>query len=241
MQNASGLRHGQPVWLLGIEIGSVESIQLDDQVRVHISIKKHYLKFIHEGAEGNVVSMGLLGDRYMELSTGFTTSPSLKSGAVIAGTVKPGFQEIIEASAGSVQQANVLIVHLDSLISEVTEGKGVVAKVLQDTLFYRHLVAISGSVHSILSNIEHSHGTLQKFISDSTLYDELRLSAASITSTGRQLSAVLDTINHGHGAARALVNDQALALELKKTIEAMEALIADVKLNPKKYLKISIF
>jgi phospholipid/cholesterol/gamma-HCH transport system substrate-binding protein len=65
----------------------------------------------------------------------------------------------------------------------------------------------------------------------STRLDSLRASIQVITSK----------VEKGDGTLGKLVNDQKLYTELNTSVQSLRALIEDVKRNPKKYLKISVF
>ncbi len=63
-----------------------------------------------------------------------------------------------------------------------------------------------------------------------------------------ELSAILGGIEKGEGLAGTLLKDQHLAEEskgtieeLKGTIEELKALLKDIRENPKKYFKFSVF
>jgi phospholipid/cholesterol/gamma-HCH transport system substrate-binding protein len=51
----------------------------------------------------------------------------------------------------------------------------------------------------------------------------------------------LKRIDSGEGTAGALIRDEKLAQELKDTIRELKELTADIKENPKKYFKFSVF
>ena len=65
--------------------------------------------------------------------------------------------------------------------------------------------------------------------------------------TGRldSLRAVIQTVTvrveRGEGTLGKLVNDDKLYADLNTSVQSLKSLIEDIKANPKKYLKISIF
>ena len=56
----------------------------------------------------------------------------------------------------------------------------------------------------------------------------------------KELTA-LEKINKGEGSLGLLVNDQKLYTDLENAARNLNLLIEDLKANPKKYLKISVF
>jgi len=55
------------------------------------------------------------------------------------------------------------------------------------------------------------------------------------------LDSISQKINTGQGTAGKLVNDKELYEDIKKTNKELQALIADIKANPKKYLTVKVF
>ncbi len=87
-----GLRKGAPVWILGLEEGSVKGIALDPVrgVIVTISVNKNALQFVRQDSTGTILTMGLLGDKYIELSTGSPQAKPAQPGEMLEGTTEMG-------------------------------------------------------------------------------------------------------------------------------------------------------
>ena len=48
-------------------------------------------------------------------------------------------------------------------------------------------------------------------------------------------------INRGEGSLGMLVNDDSLYIELEKSSRELNLLLEDIRMNPKKYVKFSVF
>ncbi|MDA8431666.1 MAG: hypothetical protein M0Z60_01735, partial [Nitrospiraceae bacterium] len=77
-------------------------------------------------------------------------------------------------------------------------------------------------------------GTIGRLIADPSLYDNL--DAAS-----KRLSSVLEKIEKGEGAAGVLVGDGETASDLKETVKELRLLTEDIRKEPTKYFKFSLF
>ena len=87
--SVSGLRTGNPVEMLGIQIGEVAGFRLDQEkqvVRVEFKIKQGIK--VYEDAIASIKTSGLIGDRYVSLDAGGSGS-LLKSGGLITQTESP--------------------------------------------------------------------------------------------------------------------------------------------------------
>ena len=71
-RDVGGLRKGAPVWLFGTEIGAVRGIDLNPTYGtvVTMSINRSALPYIRKDSNASVLTMGLLGDKYVEISAG---------------------------------------------------------------------------------------------------------------------------------------------------------------------------
>lgn len=67
---------------------------------------------------------------------------------------------------------------------------------------------------------------------------------STITETNlslKSLSNILKAIENGEGNAGLLIKDDKLYKNLESSTKSMDALIEDIKANPRKYIKLSIF
>lgn len=81
--NVAGLLPGSPVQVAGVKVGQIENIELEgNRAKVALAIYKRYT--VHSDARAAIRSLGILGDKYIELSLGSATSPPLVEGDTIA-------------------------------------------------------------------------------------------------------------------------------------------------------------
>jgi phospholipid/cholesterol/gamma-HCH transport system substrate-binding protein len=87
--SVSGLRAGNPVEMLGIQIGEVTGFKLDQEKQVVVTEFKirEGIK-VYEDAIASIKTSGLIGDRYVSLDAGGSGS-ILKPGGVITQTESP--------------------------------------------------------------------------------------------------------------------------------------------------------
>jgi phospholipid/cholesterol/gamma-HCH transport system substrate-binding protein len=87
--SVSGLRKDNPVRILGIEVGRVEKITMDQEnlkAVVHLQIKKDIK--IYDDAIASIKTEGLIGDKYLSIDPG-GGGELLKPGGVITDTQAP--------------------------------------------------------------------------------------------------------------------------------------------------------
>src|SRR5262245_43116609 len=79
-RSASGLRVGAQVRLAGVEVGLVSGVHFpedprDQNVTVELKVRKEVLARITTDSKARIDSMGLLGDKIIDISIGTTGTP----------------------------------------------------------------------------------------------------------------------------------------------------------------------
>ncbi len=87
------------------------------------------------------------------------------------------------------------------------------------------------SVDTLVAKVGNDSGTVGKLLSDTLLYGNLVRMSANADSMLKMLSS-------GQGTAGKLMADQALYDQILKMTTDLNALIADFRANPRKYIKI---
>ena len=99
--SVNGLRDGSAVLMLGLEIGRVEKLTMDqeDQLAVvEFRIKKGIK--IYDDAIASIKTEGLIGDRYVSIDPGGGSDELLEPGGIITETEAPtDIQELISKYA----------------------------------------------------------------------------------------------------------------------------------------------
>lgn len=134
-----------------------------------------------------------------------------------------------------VQEALANIAHatyaLDTLVT--TQRKNISGIIVNVESISRNLKQNNDKISRIISNLSDVSDSLAKARIPSTIM-QVNLAVKSLTTT-------LDKINKGEGSLGLLVNDQKLYIDLENAARNLNLLIEDMKTNPKKYLKISVF
>jgi phospholipid/cholesterol/gamma-HCH transport system substrate-binding protein len=99
--SVQGLRAGSAVQMLGIEIGRVEKLAMDQEKQVAVvqfRIQKGVK--IYDDAMASIKTEGLIGDRYVSIDPGGASDQLLEPGGVIVETESPtDIQELISKYA----------------------------------------------------------------------------------------------------------------------------------------------
>ena len=139
--NVSGLQVGSNVRFSGINVGTVDNINIvnDSTVKVEILIKKEVQQFIKTDCEVSIGSSGIIGDRLLVIGQGSSDAPLAKDGQQLL-SAEPVETDAIMASV-EVTATNVAIIsqQLAEIMLKINSGSGMLGRLIQDSAFARNL------------------------------------------------------------------------------------------------------
>lgn len=227
-QDVRGLRKGAPVWIFGTEVGSVREIHLDRTLGavVTISLNKNVLGFLKKDARASIMTMGLLGDKYIELSTGSPKADPIERNEMIKGSVPVEISEIMETAGISIAKVGDVINRLDNLILKIDEGEGTLSKFLTDPSIYDNLNQSVKTLSLTLEEIKTSRGSLKLLVEDPSLYQRMVSAVSSIEAlakrTNESIGEITSKVNESQGTLKRLIEDPSLYDQALSTVSSME-------------------
>lgn len=250
--DVKGLRAGAPVWFAGVNIGSVKSLAFSGgKITAVMAIDRKALSYIKKDSQAYILTLGLLGDKYVDVSAGSKESEGLRDGDTVLGQTRLELNEELSqlvAKIGSKKGTMGRLLEEDRLYRDLaTSAKdirlfaetlktsdGTVNKLINDPVLYDRFLKASQSLDSFSQKLASSKGTVNKLIEDESLYDNVNTAAV-------KLNILLDAINKGEGPVGSLVNNKELKEEMHATLKELNALVKDIRENPKKYFTFSVF
>lgn len=247
IQNIQGLRTGAPVWLYGYEVGIVKEIKLDkDGAVVKMAINQKNFSALSKNSVAMIMTMGILGDKYIEINPGTHTGVPVAFEDTISGMSATGFEQIIASTRTVMLTLDSTLMLLGAVLTTLKDSGGTLHKLASDPGLYDNLNASAGALSRLTNRFYSKKGSLSMLVEDSSLYTNLNDIAVGI-------SNLLEDMRNGSGdnkgsLAGVLLKDQQLAedvrqtvLSLKSAADQIDKLIADLRKNPGKYFNIKLF
>jgi len=253
--NIGSLERGDPVSVSGVAQGKVEKIQLHrGDVLVTIDLAEDVV--LKKDAKFTVMNIGLMGERFIAVETGYSDT-LLDLSNPLRGYYDIGIPEVMGRMGEMIDEIRRLTGHLETvigtkssqvaLIQTIENLKTISQKI--DTLLEQN----QDKINQTLGDLSQTSTELKKLVT--TNKDKLQQTVDNFSSASGKLDNItttLDTlsiflksitskIENGQGSLGQLLNDTTLYEQIKKTSQNVDSLIVDIKKNPKKYLKISVF
>jgi phospholipid/cholesterol/gamma-HCH transport system substrate-binding protein len=133
-KTVSGLKVGNNVRFSGINIGTVDEIELitDSSVVVRLMLKEEVRKFIKTDAKASIGSDGLMGDKVLTISPGTTSKSIVKNNATIASVKAIEIEDLMKGIKTTVDNAAVITNQLAEFSYKINNGNGLLSKLLMD-------------------------------------------------------------------------------------------------------------
>ena len=248
----AGLKQGQPVLLSGVNIGYVQSVDLqpDGWLVVHMRVRKEYK--VPHGTTAAIEPNGFFGDMLIALkpskpsATSFQPKDTIPSGkqATQLADVLSHVDSITKNLAQLTSTLNKEFVDqsgIHDLRATITQTSALIAKLgkvadQQNAELTKTQVALRHVANAVDS--ARINGALQSLTDAGHSTSDL---AKELAQTSAKLQAVLAKVDSGNGSAARLMNDDGLYRDTRALLQRLDSLTADFKRNPRKYIKLSIF
>jgi len=232
LPDASQLARGAPVRLDGVEVGNVESISLvprtsgktmdrKKNIEIVMRIDRNYQKDILTDSVASPRTEGLLGNRYVTISRGFTGTP-IQDNGVIPGAEEKAMAEVVERSAEVLGNLEALSTDVHDLIKGVQQGRGSLGKLLTDDQAYNHMNSILAKGDAMMTSIRNGEGSLGKLVSSDELYTKVDKGVDS-------MNVMLADMRAGKGTLGKLIYDPTLYDQTKETMTNANVMLRDVR------------
>lgn len=125
------------------------------------------------------------------------------------------------------------LVNLRTLTDKLNRGEGSLGKLMQDPALADSLSATTKNLETLTTRLNKGEGTAGKLLTDDALYKRID------GLTGR-IDTLITDLNAGKGTAGALLKDQKLYDSLNAAATEMRGLVADIRKDPQKYLRVKV-
>ena len=141
---ASGIGSSAPVRLAGVGVGQIQGIHIirdpkDDKTKAEVTAWINDGTKIEEDAVVTINTLGLLGEKYLEIIPGTSKSPVVKPNAVLIGKDPVQMEKITENLAALSDSVRVMV-------DKMKNGEGTIGKLLTDDAIYNNLEAFTADI-----------------------------------------------------------------------------------------------
>lgn len=243
-REVGGLNPTDKVTVAGLEAGEVVSLELvEGDVVVGIRVDKDIR--IPADSRFSVSAYGFLGAKHVAVRPG-TSNVYMEPGAVIVGETERGLNDVVDEMGSTLTEIRAVLRAADAALTDV-EGKDRVRQTLENAAVasddIRVAVADLKVVASDLRNfVDENRGSATKTVG--SMEDASRQFAevtARLDTVASSLDSILVKVERGDGTLGRLINDPGAHDEFTAAVKEVRDLVAEIRRNPKSFVKFSLF
>lgn len=255
--STSGLIKGDNVEVSGVPSGHVSEIRYENG-RSLVTMEIDREADIRQGSRFVLENVGIMGQKMVAVYPKIDGPPA-EPGTIFQGEYQPGIPQLMEGLGGTLEAVNRLAIRLEGMVSsfDSTDSNSLQNLVSNTETLTEELVVFvkesRGEIRSGLSNFNDAMAALHRALDgreesvgrliDSTEQAAIHLnsSLSRLDSATERVDSLLARVERGEGSLGKAMEDPALYEELVTTLRETRALVADVRENPKRYVKLSLF
>lgn len=238
--NVGGLQLGNNVRYSGINVGTVQSITMinDTAVNVDMIIDKEIFKNIKKNAIATIGSDGLVGSMIINIFPGKGSADPVSPNDIIKSFNRIRTDDMLTTLNTTNENAALLTADLLKITKEITQGKGTVGLLINDTVMANdlkktmHYLRITGSqtsqsvekLNQIITSLGQSNNVVG-VLRDTAVANKIKSITTNLDNSSKEINKVVDNLNatiinikDGKGAINYLSNDPKLVKKIDSTM-----------------------
>nr|WP_315197346.1 MlaD family protein [uncultured Flavobacterium sp.] len=257
-ENVEGLASSAPVTINGLIVGKVKKISITEKGTLLVELQVDTDFPISKSSTVAIYDASLIGGKQLAIRPNYADKNIAENGDYLKGAVVAGLMDSLgDKVSPAFAKVEKLMASADQLVVSFNEvldakGKADLKKSLAElsaTMEQFHKVASNanvileenkGQLKGVVSNFNKVSDNFVK-ISDSLNKADLGLTVRNLNATLTKVDGIMKGIESGNGTMGKLMKDEALYNNLAKTSRELELLLQDVRLNPTRYVNVSVF
>ncbi|MES1243668.1 MAG: MlaD family protein [Acidobacteriota bacterium] len=244
----SGLKPGSPVQLNGVDVGTVTKVVLpqtptEESIQVWISVDDQYSARIRGpqgttagvaagpdkaaagASQARIKTLGLLGDKYIDLTIGAPGYPEIPNEGEIPAAQPTNVDALLASGEDVMDNVVEISASLSTILGRMERGEGLLGELTSNTPSGQRLkdslIGTSESMQRIADKIENGEGPLGRLLNDKAMAEKL-------STTLDRLDQVIASVQTGPGLAPALINDPQMKASVQDTLAQLNQVANDL-------------
>ena len=258
-ENVEGLATSAPVTINGLNVGKVNDIRFADGnggLVVKFTVDNAFV--FSKSSKVRIYSDGLIGGKSLGIFLEYDPENIAKSGDTLSGAIDGGMLDAVTKALGPLEdRLTSTLISVDSMLLSVND--------ILDKDTRLHLKQAIQNLNGTMSSLNGASKKLNTLLANNagkmdrtfTNLDEMSLNFSKFSDSLAQIQtgklvadlqdvigrfdAIVTGLDNGEGSVGKLLKDEKLYENLEGASKELEKLLEDVRLNPKRYVHVSVF
>jgi phospholipid/cholesterol/gamma-HCH transport system substrate-binding protein len=242
--NVNGLMQGNNVRYAGIDIGTVDKINIenDSSVTVYMVIEKKHSQFIKKNAMAAVGTDGLMGNKLVNINPGKGAAEPVVDGDRIAAIKSIETDEMLRTLNATNENLEVITSDLRNFTSRINTDRGLL-RLIEDSVSADNIRialqsireaaenanTITVQINNLTQSINRGEGLAGVLLKDTKTAEGLKSTVANLEQISDSLNHVVEGlnrfsagVNNPNGLVYSVSNDSVLATEVKDGVHNLK-------------------
>lgn len=233
-------------------------------LRVLIEVNRSMSEQVRVDSRAKIKTVGLLGDKAFDISPGTPRYRALHEGDTLIIIPSIDYEAVAQQASSAITEVVGLTRDLKKVTSSISRGEGTLGQLVTNRALYDQVNSTLARTNSLMAKLENPRGTVGQLLNDPTLYYSLSRTIASADTLIAQIGAgngsvgkllrddslyvhlvgvvastdsLVKTMAHGNGTVQKLFTDEELYTQLVKAVTELNAILVDVRRDPRRYTK----
>lgn len=243
--NVSGLSKGNNVRFAGIDVGTVEEVQIvsDSSVKVVMVINQESAQYIKKNSIASVGTDGLMGNKLVNINSSEGEFPAIEEGDVLLTRRPLETDEIIRTLNTTNENVKVITDDLRKITQRLSSNNSL-WNLLMDTIIAENVknavvnikftsertAVVTGDLSHIVKDIKAGKGSVGALLVDTNFSKQLNQAVVNVNVVSDKmamlsgdLSFISDKLKKGEGSVGTLLMDTSFVHDLNQSMKNIKA------------------
>ena len=175
----NGIDSGAPVRVAGVKVGEVRTVgvyrdESTQKVQVELGIRLSRDAVLEEDSVAYINTLGLLGEKYLEVVPGTPGKRALTAGEILLGKDSVSTEKLMESSYDTVEQLHKAVSSLNEVIGDPTTQESLRDMLANSKEATAQLTIFLTQANELIGKINRGEGTVGQLLVKDDLYQNLK-------------------------------------------------------------------
>lgn len=175
----NGIETGAPVRVSGVQVGEVRAIEVyrdeaGQQQKVELGVRISRDAQLEEDAVAYINTLGLLGEKYVEIVPGTPGGRLITAGEILTGRDSVSTEKMMESAYGAVGELQKAVSSLNAVMGDPQTQESIKGTLANSQEATQQLTLFLSQANGVMAKIARGEGTVGRLLTQDDLYQDLK-------------------------------------------------------------------